>query len=129
MTVRSPSLLALSLALLAASGGLALLLHDGEVGTDESMALIAEPGSPLRLKGTLAAVGDAPDEVRDRLANHTVVLEHDSLDLQVLVTADAPLPEGGTWVVEGLLVYRSLAADGGLLVLKAHEVTEPLVFG
>lgn len=129
MTVRSPLLLAISVAMLVSSGALALLVHDGEMGTDEGMAHFAEPGAPLRLKGELVAVEEAREDVRDRLADHTVALRHDRLDLEILVTADTELPAEGTWVVEGTLLYRVLAAEGGVLVLAAHEVTEPFLFG
>lgn len=129
LTVRSPLLLAIALAMLASSGALALLVHDGEMGTDEADAMVASPGTPLRLKGQLAAVVDAPEDVRDRLGNHTVALEHDGLDLHILVTADTRLPDEGTWVVQGTLLQRVLSDGGGTLVLQAHEVTAPFLFG
>ena len=54
MTIRSPPLFVASLLLLAASTTLgAVLVHDGEIGTDAARIAHVAPGDSLRLKGVL----------------------------------------------------------------------------
>lgn len=124
--VRDPGLLALSLLLLAGSGGLGLLVHDGAVGLDVQAALTADDGDWLRLKGDLAAADRIPDEAREALLAHTVRLQGTGLDATVYVTSPEPLPEAGTMVVTGRLLLRLEAPD--VLVLEAEQMNDPIFF-
>lgn len=116
MTVRSRPLLALGVALLVSAGVLGgLLVHDGEVGTDEALLERVGPGDVVRLKGALRQ--------EPGLDNLTYRLEA-PVDMRVLVTSSVPVPDG-TYVVEGEVVLN----NDGALVLSARSLAQPFLFG
>lgn len=116
--VRSIPLLATGLSCLviaAVLGG--VLVHDGEIGTDDARLDTLQEGDEVRFKGEARPA----DVQMAGLLNHTMRLSMPDGD--VLVTADHPLPREGTWVVVGTVV----ASDR--LVIIAQAVHEPFLFG
>lgn len=127
--VRNPILLTLGLLCLVAAAVLGgLLVHDGEVGTDERVLDEVAVGDGVRVKGTAAPA--APPRLPD-LLDHTYTLVADGLTARVLLTSDGPLP-GGEAVYEGEVLHSvpdPQDPDGTLVVLVVHGVDTPLVFG
>lgn len=114
--------------MLLAAGSLgAVLVHDGEVGTDEGMLAYADEGDVVGLKGDPHAfrVPDAAawDEVRSVVSGATFLLG--GLDVAVLVAGLDAVPDD-TVVVHGAILYHGDHPDGGrLLVLDATHIDEP----
>lgn len=133
MAVRSVPAFALSLLLLAASTTLgAILVHDGEVGTDETRLEYTGAGDDVKVKGALVAFeGDlrgAWQSVGGLLHHATYVLELDDADTQVLVTGMQPGMDPDVVVIEGAVVWNDVHPDDAarsLLVVDADTVTTP----
>lgn len=126
---------ALGTALLAASGVLGgLLAHDGELEPAPDLAN-AMPGEPVRLKGEPEPF--APElplrawrTVTPLLANHTYAMGEAAGGVVLLLTAQAPAPDG-TVLADG--VVRMVAPhpdDSGrlLVVVAVSDWAEPILF-
>lgn len=122
MQVRNRSSLAIALLLLSSSGALGLMVHDAEVGGPDAATL--QPGDEVRLRGVLAPVREAESPT----GGVASWMETDAWAGTVIVTADHRLPDDGTWVVQGKVLWIGPAADGDLLVIEALDVTEPILF-
>ncbi len=139
--IRSRSLFALSLALLATAAGLgALLVIDGEVGTDGARLAYVQEGDTVRLKGELDSF-DVPEgreagasqwnDVREELATYVYGFASTETDGAVLVTSDEPLEEGEVLVIEGMVLYSGDHPDGSggsLVVVRVESAKEPVLF-
>ncbi len=130
MSVRSPPLFAVSLLLLASATTLGVVLvHDGEVGTDEAFLPYAEEGDLVKVKGTLTLFhGDDPvwAEYQDNFHHTTYRLVVESLDADVLVTGMQADMAADQVVIEGAIVHNGEhPIEGTLLILDAEVVTAP----
>lgn len=130
--VRSPVLFTTSLLLLASAATLAgVLVHDGEVGTDEARLAYADEGDAVKVKGTLVPFEQPDDVAWDEIANlfhhQTYELQLTQYDAVVLVTGLDENVEPSAVVVEGAITYNGPhpSADGHVLVVDADLVTEP----
>jgi hypothetical protein len=116
--------------MLVTAGALgAVLVHDGEVGTDEAKLAYADQGDLVELKGDLApfAVPQAESwaALRPFLHDHTVLLVAPGLDVPVLLTGLGDVPEDEV-VIEGAVRYNGAHPDGGqLLVVDVTAISEP----
>jgi hypothetical protein len=130
MRIRSVPLLLLGIILLTASATLGVILvHDGEVGTDEMRLMRAGLGDELRLKGDLQPFGEA-GPLRPLLLNHSLELKGD-LETRVIVTSNEPLPTGAA-IVRGQVLYVGMdpsAPSARVVILQAFSIDEPIVFG
>jgi len=141
LSVRSPTLLAVSLALLAASGALAYVLEHDAVGAVADLGA-ATPGETVTAKGSLVPFSPKADSAREASAwaqverhfqNGTAAeLRTGDPGTVVLVTTPHPAAPQGTVVVTGTVVLRVPHPDGSgrtLLVVTATDWTRPIVFG
>jgi hypothetical protein len=140
--IRSPRLLALSVALLAASGGLAYVLQHDAVGVADIPALAqAEAGDEVTVKGpaqpfvpraSSAREAAAWVDVERRLENATALVDTGEPDLVVLVTGLAAPPRpGSVLVATGPVVLHGPHPDGSarsLVVVRATEAGSPILF-
>ena len=114
--------------MLLSAGSLgALLVHDGEVGTDEDKLAFADEGDMVELKGNPEPfrVPDAPawDVVRAHVHGATFLLA--GLDVPVLVMGVEAVPDE-TVIVHGAVAFHGDHPEGGrLLVIDAQHVDEP----
>lgn len=114
--------------MLAASASLgAVLVHDGEVGTDEAKLAYADEGDRVDLKGDPVPfdvpVDPAWATVQATLHGTTVLLG--GLDFPVLLTGLDSTPTDEI-VVHGAVVFHGDHPDGGhLLVVDVLRVDEP----
>jgi len=125
MAVRNRSTLALGLACLLSAGVLGgVLVHDGEVGTDEALLDQVERGDEVRLKGALVRIADVAP------GNHTYRLDTGDAATRVLVRADVAVPDG-TYVVEGRVssVGEPAVGQPRAVVVEASSISEPILFG
>ena len=133
MAFRSVPAFALSVLLLAASSTLgAVLVHDGEVGTDESRLESTDAGDDVKVKGALAAferdLRGSWQTVADLLHHATYVLELEGADTQVLVTGMQSGRDPAVVVIRGAVVWSDTHPDDAartLLVVDADTVTDP----
>lgn len=129
MNVRSGPIFALSLMMLATSATLgAVLVHDGEIGTDEAKLAYAEPGDHVGLKGIMEPFtvpsSDAWVAVRNIVYDATFLLEAD-VDVMVLVTGLAAAPDEAV-VVHGEILYNGPhPVRGDLVILDVQEIDQP----
>lgn len=133
MEVRNLPLFVASLLLLSAATSLAaVLIHDGEVGTDEARLNYADEGDGVKVKGTLTPfeppVTAAWKDVRQMLHHTTYRLVLPELDADVLVTGLVEGLDAESVIVEGAILYNGLHPSdvaAHLLVLDADTVTSP----
>ena len=135
MTVRSPALAALGVALMACAGVLGgLLVHDGEVASNPDLSR-ALPGDELSLKGTpepfaasLATRAWRP--VLPALQNHTYSLDDPDSGVVALLTSSREAP-AGVVLAEGTVTYVAPHPDGSgrlLVVVAVDEWRQPILF-
>lgn len=114
--------------MLSASASLgAVLIHDGEVGTDEHRLPYAEEGDRLGLKGMPAAFRlpdtTAWDSVRPFVHGASFLLT--GLEFPVLVVGLESVPEDEV-IVHGAVLFHGEHPDGGhLLIVDAQHVDKP----
>ena len=133
MAVRNPRVFVVAVALLASSATLgAILVHDGEVGTDEARLQYLDEGDAVKVKGTLESftppTGKEWDGIRAMLHHNTYRLLLPGLDADVLVTGLAEGMAADSVVVEGAVLYNGLhpeVPDYHALVMDARVVTDP----
>ncbi len=134
VNVRSPGLVALALALIAAASALGyLLVHDGEV--EVPVLALANPGDEVTMKGGFAEF-DAPTkdawfEVRSLLLEHTYFYDGGDPTMVVLATSDVAVPEGEIVLAQGQVTHLGVHPDDPeriLILVAVHDWTLPLVF-
>lgn len=137
LTLRSPALAVLGIALLAGAAVLGgLLVHDGETAAAADLSRV-EPGQAVALKGqpepfVLAkpSAARAWRAVLPLLDNHTYTLSDAGGSVVVLLTSPDAAPEG-TVLAEGQVRYVAPHPDGPgrlLVVVDVHDWRSPLVF-
>lgn len=131
MSVRSGPLFVTSLLLLAASASLGLvLLHDGEVGTDEAKLAYTDAGDDVTVKGMLVRfvvpTTDAWSLHADAFHHATYQLDVEGIDAVVLVTGLADDLADEDVVVSGDVMWNGPHPEAGLLlILDAQAITVP----
>lgn len=135
MKVRSRGLMAVSLAMLAASGTLAWVLEHDAVGDPR---LVSGDQAETRLRGTLTPLvlhGRAQREVGPHLDNYTYMLQPGpEPGLEVIVTSPVPLRQARTAepvVVAGPLLWSGAHPDHPatrMAVIRADHVEAPILF-
>lgn len=106
----------------------AFLLFGVYEGPMDAMAVQdATPGEDVRVMGDVVHVEDARlTEWQD--SGHMMGLRT-LAPVDIIVRSDAPLPEGGRWVVHGILEARILLDGRPTLLIDANDVTAPLLLG
>jgi len=141
LSVRSPALLALALALLASSGALAYVLEHDAVGAAADLQA-AQPGQTVTAKGTLAPFAPRATSAREaaawadverHFANGTAVqLDNGDASTVLLVTTPHPAAPHGEAVVTGTVVLRVPHPDGSgrtVLLVASQDLAAPILFG
>ena len=114
----------------------AVLVHDGEVASDETVDLAeAAPGDRVSLKGTPEpftpfGATRAWRSIIPVLANHTYTLDDPDSGLVAMLTSERPAPEGVV-LAEGDVGYVAPHPDGSgrlLVVIVVQEWREPILF-
>ncbi|MGB0653001.1 MAG: hypothetical protein ACPGQL_07350 [Thermoplasmatota archaeon] len=126
MSIRSPRLLGVAFACLAAAAALGILYHDGVLGVDERFEL-DDVGETARFRGEAGALSPyLQSHLRHHLDLHSILVDTGE-GLYVVTTSPEPLPERGVLLVEGTVIHGEPFRDGLLLVLQASAAHEPLV--
>lgn len=135
MQVRSRSILALALVLLAAATALGwLATHDGERADTTQELLRSEEGEAVVVKAEVRSPTQSEwsalvRPARNVLSNHTYVLSSGP-DHMVLGTALEPVPPDGVHVLHGRVALTGSLDDGrALVVVTIERADAPLVFG
>lgn len=135
MTVRSPALAALGIALLASAAALgALLVHDGEVSAEADLAAAA-PGESVRVKGSPEPFSPGTPlrawrTVLPMLDNFTYALSDPDSGVLALLTSPVAAPDGVV-LAAGTVGYVTPHPDGSgrlLVVIDVRDWAEPILF-